>query len=87
MTKITLNYNEICSETSTASSRRMGKSKIKRWSSEISVSESSSSEGSEISTNENTDTNISAGIRENSTEENSRGGIEVIDQLLTPEQE
>ena len=88
LTKIALNYNEICSETSTGSSRRMGKNKIKRCSSETSVSECSSSEGSEISTSENTDTNISEGIRENSTEEkNNRGEIDIIHQLLTHEQE
>ena len=61
LTKIALNYNEICSETSTGSSRRMGKNKIKRCLSETSVSECSSSEGSEISTSESTDTNISEG--------------------------
>ena len=88
LTKIALNYNEICSETSTGSSRRMGKNKIKRCSSETSVSECSSSEGSEISTSENTDTNISEGIRENSTEEkNNRGEFDIIHQLLSPEQE
>ena len=63
------------------------KNKIKRCPRKTSVSECSSSEGSEISTSENTDINISEGIRENSTEENSRGGTEVINQLLTPKQE
>ena len=87
LTEIALNYNEICSETSTGSSRRMGKNKIKRCPSETSISECSSSEGRAISTSENMDTNTSEGIRENSTKENSRGGIEVIDQLLTPKQE